>query len=265
MPTPTNESKPISNRILTPLWVISIFITLTETVSGIAVSQTTGAIQIVLTGFVVVFPVIIASAFFLLLWNKPHHLYAPLEYGKDVSVQEYINAITQKSDFNASKLYSDIQKSVHSALISDETIAELTDKMSYKPDEPINEDKIKVALNSAAEKAIETIREVGFLTVDSTPLFGNTGKKIQLPYSKYSTIDDLLKDIWLAHSNKLTAFSYGKEWAMREIKTGVTFKDIGMKITPPIRYDRRSLKDVGILPGMKLELVLPYNLNVREI
>lgn len=68
-------------RRLTPLWIISLFVGLTEAVLGVAVTQTTGGVQVALLVFVVTFPLLIAASFFFILWNRPWVFYAPTEYG----------------------------------------------------------------------------------------------------------------------------------------------------------------------------------------
>jgi hypothetical protein len=67
-------------RRLTPLWIISLFVGLTEAVLAAAVTRTTGGVQVALTVFVIAFPLIIAGAFFAILWNRPLVLYAPTDY-----------------------------------------------------------------------------------------------------------------------------------------------------------------------------------------
>ena len=46
-----NEKRP-----MTPLWVVSLFVSLTEVIAGLAATQTNGAIQIAFTVFVIFFP-----------------------------------------------------------------------------------------------------------------------------------------------------------------------------------------------------------------
>ena len=58
-----------AGKPLTPLWVISLFVSLTEAVLGIAETKTTGGVQLALTVFVIAFPSIIAGAFFAVLWS----------------------------------------------------------------------------------------------------------------------------------------------------------------------------------------------------
>jgi hypothetical protein len=79
---------------LTPLWIVSLFVTLTETVLGVAATQTEGGVQIALTVFVLGFPVLVAAAFFLILWHKSWAFYSPGEYG-NVDPARYVEALTQ--------------------------------------------------------------------------------------------------------------------------------------------------------------------------
>ena len=77
---------------LTPLWVISIFVSLTEVVLGVAASKTTGDIQVALVSFVMTFPLLIAGAFFICLWSRPWVFYPPSEYGR-MDVRKYVEAL----------------------------------------------------------------------------------------------------------------------------------------------------------------------------
>jgi hypothetical protein len=74
-----NEVIPTQSRV-TPLWIVAAFVTLTETVLGFAVTQVTGGVQIALTCFVIIFALLVAGAFFFILWNRPYVFYSPAEY-----------------------------------------------------------------------------------------------------------------------------------------------------------------------------------------
>jgi len=67
---------------VTPLWIVAAFVTLTERVLGIAVTQVTGGVQIALTCFVIAFALGAAGAFFFILWYRPYVFYSPAEYGR---------------------------------------------------------------------------------------------------------------------------------------------------------------------------------------
>jgi hypothetical protein len=53
---------------LTPLWIISLFVTLTETALSVSVTRTQGAIQVALTIFVIAYAIFVTGAFFFVLW-----------------------------------------------------------------------------------------------------------------------------------------------------------------------------------------------------
>lgn len=91
---PSTKKAEEQRRQLTPLWIISLFVSLTETALGFAASQTAGGIQIALTAFVITFPVLVAGAFFLILWYKPYAFYAPSEYGQ-VDIEKFVGALSQ--------------------------------------------------------------------------------------------------------------------------------------------------------------------------
>jgi hypothetical protein len=77
---------------ITPLWIIAAFVTLTETVLGYALTKVTGGVQIALTCFVIVFALLVAGGFFLILWNRPYVFYPPSEYAS-VDPARFIGAI----------------------------------------------------------------------------------------------------------------------------------------------------------------------------
>lgn len=88
---------------MTPLWVISIFVSLCEVVAGLAVTQADGGIQLTLTVFVVTFPVLVAAAFFAILWRKPYVFYPPTEFGAGTKVSEYVQALAGLSPTQAAE------------------------------------------------------------------------------------------------------------------------------------------------------------------
>jgi hypothetical protein len=80
-----------SQRI-TPLWIVAAFLSLTEVTLGYALTRVEGGIQLALTVFVISFALLVAGAFFLILWNRPYVFYAPSEYG-DVDPKHFMSAI----------------------------------------------------------------------------------------------------------------------------------------------------------------------------
>ena len=96
----------------TPLYIISLFATLSEAILGIAATQLTGDVQLTVIIFVVVFPVLVATAFFIILWVKPYVFYSPKEYGSAdfekfigaLSINRFQKMITKRSDLKDEKI-----------------------------------------------------------------------------------------------------------------------------------------------------------------
>jgi hypothetical protein len=82
----------VSWRRQTPLGLITLFVSLSETVLGAVTTLTSGTVQMLLTLFVVTFPALIAGAFFVVLWNRPHHLYHPSEFGGGTTAEAFERA-----------------------------------------------------------------------------------------------------------------------------------------------------------------------------
>jgi biotin operon repressor len=96
----------IPGAAVTPLWIVAAFVTLTEAVLGYAVTQVEdcSGIQIALTSFVIAFGMLVATAFFLILWDRPYVFYPPSEY-RDSDPRRFVDAM--KSGMNKFELNLD--------------------------------------------------------------------------------------------------------------------------------------------------------------
>lgn len=94
----------------TPLGVVSLFVSLTEVTLGVVAGKTSGGVQVALTCFVIGFPILIASAFFAVLWKKPFVFYPPSAYGS-TKIKDYVEAIRGEIKTSTTKT-SDLTKNV---------------------------------------------------------------------------------------------------------------------------------------------------------
>jgi hypothetical protein len=266
------KSELINNKTpITPLWIIALFVSLTETVLGVAVVQTTGGIQMALTAFVVIFPLLIAIAFFMILWNKPYVFYPPNEYGKKTDVASYVKAMQQNSKDDP-RLYASIQDTIRKTLSSDDVIGKLTSTLSPQLNNA-GKEQIAQILDSAADKALNSIREKNFITIDTRPLFGEQyGKIIGIVYKENDPVWTLLSEIWYMNNLNIEPYiyiepyTYGIKWALRDTDTGEL--NIYFKHTLPFPLNKDNyaryvdllqtinLTDGGIKSGMSFEVVL---------
>lgn len=160
--TPVDKQR--APKAMTPLWVISLFVSLTEVMTGIAATQTSGGIQVALTAFVIAFPAMIASAFFMILWNKPYVFYPPTEYQR-TDVKTFVEAMQRKAE---------IQNAAVDAL--PDVIERGADEYRNRPDELllfIQEQLGKLPKLQEAQKGkVETprLQQKSILWVDDKPM-----------------------------------------------------------------------------------------------
>jgi hypothetical protein len=96
------------------------------------------------------------------------------------------------------------------------------------------------------------------LVIDTTPLVGAEGREVNVRYPVFGSVSDLLDEIYLYLAGTVPASSFGSLWALRERGSGKLFKDMGRTwartaLNNPTDY--RPLEEVGINPGMELEVI----------
>src|SRR5688500_3008350 len=75
---------------LSPIWIVSLFLSVTEVVLGFAVINTAGWVQGLLASFMVVFGLGVAAAFLYVLWHRPKHF----DYAADNGANEISGTVT---------------------------------------------------------------------------------------------------------------------------------------------------------------------------
>src|SRR5690348_15360410 len=82
----------LSGRGLTPLWLFSLFIPLTELAIALAYSRHSKDLPTMVALTAILGTFLISGGFVALLWVKPWHLYSPADYnGTDVAT--FISAV----------------------------------------------------------------------------------------------------------------------------------------------------------------------------
>lgn len=256
----TNEQK--AQKSPTPLWIIASFISLSEISLTVGVIQTEGGIQVALTVFVLLFPLIVASLFFLILWNRPYVLYPPSDYGRETDVGSYVDAMLKKQS-GEQNLFQNIEEVVLSSLTSDEAIKEITQKLSPIISENIEKEVAQI-MDSTADEVVEKIRKTNFFTIDFRPILGDQdGKVEQVVYRPQSPMTEIF---FLVSLKLLTYFEKNPsvsqvEWHIvdidneRIIDTYCSYRSGEGYLEP----DERTLSSVGIKPGMNLKVILDSN------
>lgn len=222
------------NKVITPLGLITVFISFTEVIFGISIINTTGITRILSIIFSFFFSSGVAAIFFFILWHKPVNLFGPRDYSDE---QIFLKVIGTKE-----------------AILNDKT--RLLEKLSENIKENIEDEKIKDTIEKISEKYIDEIKN-SMLNISYSEYSGNSNDDLEIQYNASSDFDDLTNIVYYGRTY-FKPYTYGFDWVLREKESKKIFKHARM-ITKanPGEYvrDTRSLDDMGILPGMTLEVI----------
>lgn len=234
-------------KIMNPLWIISVFFSFTEVTLGYAAWKTDGLVQGALIAFVLLFPTIIAIGFFIIVWYRPQHLYAPRDYSSDESFLEGLRTARESAN-DLSNLDKEIGSKIKEFLTSPQLF------------EDLKKNELSNGLKKAAEKLSEEIRDTAFFTVHLSPFVKNANSPKTYPVSLFRAFDGLTDAVYFAMHGAVPAFTYGKEWILRDKNTGRILKHARMISNAGFGkrvHDKRTLEEMDIKPGTELEVIAP--------
>jgi hypothetical protein len=201
-------------RVLNPLWIISLFLGLSETTVGTVAALASGWVQGVLVAFAVTFPILVVGAFFTILWKRPEVLYAPGDFPEHVSVKTYVEGMRRGSERDVELLEEVVRDTLESVLPS------FVSNMATPA-------QVTQLVNEAVASAREGIAS-RFLTIDlssaSSEFFNFHA---QFPLTEEGRVSDLLDRLWAILRDHVKPYTYGTHWVLIDRKSGHTFSDIG--------------------------------------
>ena len=223
-----------SKMSMTPLWVIAIFVSLTEVGLTVTVTQATGWVQGALTAFVILFPTAVAAAFFVIIWCRPENLYSPTEFG-GASVNDYVRAMRVRSDSQEKAI--EILKELIG--VSGSTIPSQSDFSTA---------------STPLGPARDRVEHVQPLIIDTGPLLSPGKARRMTRYYDHDqvVVQELLNDIWfeLSSHSKIPAYTYGRTWVLVNTRNGEQLSDLKSNVND-------TLEEAGITPGMSLSVAQP--------
>ncbi|MFG2864587.1 hypothetical protein [Streptomyces sioyaensis] len=210
MSRPVNA--PGAPKALNPLWIISLFLTVSEAAAGTAATQTQGWLQAVLVLFSVAFPVGVASAFFAILVQRPYVLYAPKDYSKNPSVRDFVNALNTSRN----RSVENMEASIRSAM--EEVIPKMLDaKMSALSRDSL----VAEAIESAREDFRHRFIEISYSQMDQDMA------SAQIPVSEDTGVQEFLNEAWSFAPEWLPAYTYGDKWVLVDQEKGRSYHKMG--------------------------------------
>jgi hypothetical protein len=238
-------------RVMNPLWIISLFLGLTEVTIGVVATQVEGFIQVILTVFAIVFPSGVAFAFFRILWTRPYVLYAPRDFPQHLTAEAYVRAMQSatvaKQAATEAAIGTAIELAVHN-LLRDGLLSDLT----------------ATDVNAAVAEVRHEFKK-SLITVDLEQFPGGV-EAVSVPASDEMMVVDFLDAVWVNIANYAPPFTYGSSWTLQDRSTGKVFLEDYLrdpnKQEEAYYRDRRTVAQVGIRAGMSL---LALNLGANPI
>ncbi|MFF2809668.1 hypothetical protein ACFVT2_21340 [Streptomyces sp. NPDC058000] len=230
--------------MVNPLWIISLFLGLSETTAGVVAALASGWVQGALALFAIVFPILVSGAFFTILWRKPEVLYAPGDFPEHVSVRTYVDGMRRGSERQVEVLEEVVRETLESVLPSF-----LSDKAT--PAETVQ--LVSEAIASAHDGIASRVLTVDLSAVDESIL------QAQFPLPEGATVSDFLDRLWTTLRDFVEPYTYGTHWVLIDRKAGRVLNDIGTlwaKNNLGSDGDERPLKDAGIRADMDLAALL---------
>lgn len=242
MPTLTSAPR---RRVANPLWIISLFLVLTEVTVGVSATQATGWIAELFAVFSVAFPTVIAVLFFIVIWGRPYVLYAPQDFSKQTSVEAYVSAINSARSGQMKAVETAVRTAISTNI---ETLA----------DGNLTAEERHAAVNAAVESATHTFAE---LTIEVNLEAIDEDFRSRSPISLFidpetTTVGDVLTQIDLAIARYVEPGSYGRIWTLRDQRTGRPFPAGSAQNGGVDPVDEtRLLREVDVDPGARLVAV----------
>jgi hypothetical protein len=234
-------------KVLSPLWMISLFLGISEVSVTIATTQAIGWIQSMLAIFAVAFPVLVFSAFFLTLWKNNKVLYAPGEFTSDTPVRDYVEAMNRHNQRSVNVVESALQSA----------LTRLADQLEVLGATVSQRDEIVESVSTAVHRAVITI---------DVSVFNSKARTVDVAVDDRTTVTDLLDSVYFAIWDKVENFSYGKTWLLLDERNGRRLDDIGTHFAHQYlktNRDYRSLTEIGVRPESTLA-VIPFSLESRK-
>ncbi|MET9408660.1 hypothetical protein ABZX90_23260 [Streptomyces sp. NPDC002935] len=224
-------------RVLNPLWIIALFLGLSETTVGIAAAQSSGWVQGLLAVFAVVFPVLVSTVFFLILWQRPEVLYAPGDFPEHVSIGTYVDGMRRRSTPDPDTIQ----------VVVNDMLRTVLPPALDNPSDPSNvlEETLDNAKRVLAERT---------LTVDVSAITEIPDDMFECTTFSTQTVSNFLDSLWGYISESVPPFRYGRDWILLDAGSKKRLGNLGSLWSERngTEEDHRLLSGVGITPESRL-------------
>lgn len=229
---PIDVSKAPSSA--SPLWIIALFIALSEATAGVAAVVTNGSTRIIFACFAVTFPAVVFAVFVWLLIKHAPNLYAPGQYSRDITPEIYRLGISRDDSILIGRA------------VAESVVPLFGDKFQEAPHSVVVQEVVDRFEAAVEESSV----------VVSLKLFKPVSDPLQIAVSSSTRIQSLLDRIYFALKPAVRPFTYGKTWLLID-EHGTEYREMGTLWAEMhgLEDDTRFIDAVGIGPGKHLTAV----------
>jgi len=216
-----------------PLWIIALFVALSETTAGVASTTTNGAIALMFAVFAVAFPLLVLGVFVWLLLAHPGNLYSPWQYTEQTDVQSYSEALSRESRRRGAIFKRAISEALATGAAAKQDELGATEQ----------------GVGAQAAARFEQVVEESCVTINRSLLMDGA-EPVQIPATPETTVNELLDSIWFSISSAVEPFTYNKSWVLAD-ENHKSLDKLGTRWAERQGWqrDERLLRDAGIAPG----------------
>ena len=220
-----------------PLWIIALFIALSEATAGGAAITTNGSARLIFAVFAVVFPAAVFGVFVWLVVKHAPKLYSPGQYSREVTPEIYRSGIIGLTRAESSLLARAVAETV-----------------VPPPDQEADQEARLAAVELTAQRFKRAVAE-STVTV-SLDRMKPGEEDLQIAVNGSTTVSQFLDTIWFALSRAVQPHSYGRDWILTD-EHGKDLPPMGTVWANDRRMvsDERLISDVAIFPGTFLAAV----------
>lgn len=250
-----SSTKISTPKTLNPLWIISIFLSLTEISLAYAVFNTSGTIQTIVLSFALVFPILVAIIFFIFLWFKPQNLYAPKDFQTD---EAFIEVMKEQRESQKEIRKNDLDRIEDDFENMLKINIESFKEKSYENLDEKGKKLIDTIINSMNDTLLSQFKKSSFFKVDLSLITNKDNDILSYPSITFINFQSLLDELFYFLEPYFPPYSYGSKWVLRDKKSGQKIENIRMikKLQPGTSLrDSRSLNEAGVYPNIELEVI----------
>jgi hypothetical protein len=220
-----------------PLWIIALFVALSQLTAGAAAVATNGTTSLVFAIFAVSFPVLVLIVFVCLLLFTPRTLYTPRQYPEHLRPIDYPEGIRfSRNERNTNLVLKEaVTEAVMAAVVTQHPAA---DDLAGQ-----------ATVRSLVAQTFEDVVDRNSVTLDRSFLMDGA-EPVQIPVSSETTVDEFLDAVWFNISESVEPYTYNKSWILADRELS-PLQAIGTSWAKRQGWPRddRTLEDGGIMPG----------------